>query len=136
VVDGAAVAVGPCRVVSPALEQLARDLAGQVKLVKVNAGTSPRISQRFGAQAIPALLVLRRGQVTARQAGAAPWPPCGPGSATRSPAPLTESLFRPSYPALQSPAGAGPCGPFVPAGWAERPMSPAGPPGGFPPTAG
>ena len=43
---------GPCRMVSPALEQLARDLAGQVKLVKVNVDTSPRISQRFGAQAI------------------------------------------------------------------------------------
>jgi thioredoxin 2 len=52
---------GPCRMVSPALEQLARDPAGQVKLVKVNVDTAPQISQRFGAQAIPTLLVLRRG---------------------------------------------------------------------------
>jgi thioredoxin 2 len=78
---------GPCRMVSPALEQLARDLAGKVKLVKVNAGTSPQISQRFGAQAISTLLVLRRGQVAARQTGAVPWPPCGPGPAMRSPPP-------------------------------------------------
>ena len=63
---------GPCRMVSPALEQLARDLAGQVKLVKVNVDVSPRLSQRFGAQAIPTLLVLRGGQVVARQTGAAP----------------------------------------------------------------
>jgi thioredoxin 2 len=63
---------GPCRMVSPALEQLASDLAGQVKLVKVNVDVSPRLSQRFGAQAIPTLLVLRGGQVTARQTGAAP----------------------------------------------------------------
>jgi len=63
---------GPCRAVSPALEQLARDLAGRVKLVKVNVDTSPQISQRFKAQAIPTLLVLRRGQVAARQTGAAP----------------------------------------------------------------
>jgi thioredoxin 2 len=63
---------GPCRMVSPALEQLARDLAGQVKLVKVNVDTSRQVSQRFGAQAIPTLLVLRDGQVTARQTGAAP----------------------------------------------------------------
>ena len=63
---------GPCRAVSPALEQLARDLAGRVKLVKVNVDTSPQISQRFGAQAIPTLLVLRGGQVAARQTGAAP----------------------------------------------------------------
>ena len=63
---------GPCRMVSPALEQLARDLAGRVKLVKVNVDTSPQISQRFEAQAIPTLLVLRGGKVTARQTGAAP----------------------------------------------------------------
>ena len=41
-------------------------------LVKVNVDTSPQLSQRFGAQAIPTLLVLRRGQVIARQAGAVP----------------------------------------------------------------
>jgi thioredoxin 2 len=65
---------GPCRMVSPALEQLARDLAGQVKLVKVNVDVSPQISQRFQAQAIPTLLVLSAGQVIARQTGAAPLP--------------------------------------------------------------
>ena len=63
---------GPCRMVSPALEQLARDLAGQVKLVKVNVDVAPQISQRFSAQAIPTLLVLRGGQVVARQTGAVP----------------------------------------------------------------
>ena len=65
---------GPCRMVSPALEQLARDLAGQVKLVKVNVDASPRISERFGVQAIPTLLVMRGGRVAARQTGAAPLP--------------------------------------------------------------
>jgi len=65
---------GPCRMVSPALEQLARDLAGQVKLVKVNVDNSPQISQRFEAQAIPTLLMLRDGQVVARQIGALPPP--------------------------------------------------------------
>jgi thioredoxin 2 len=65
---------GPCRMVSPALEQLARDLAGQLKLVKVNVDASPQVSQRFDAQAIPTLLVLRDGQVVARQTGAAPLP--------------------------------------------------------------
>ena len=63
---------GPCRMVSPALEQLVSDLAGKVKLVKVNVDTSPQISQRFGVQAIPTLLVLRHGQVAARQTGAVP----------------------------------------------------------------
>jgi len=63
---------GPCRMVSPALEQLARDLAGQLKLVKVNVDVSPQVSRRFDAQAIPTLLVLRDGKVVARQTGAAP----------------------------------------------------------------
>jgi thioredoxin 2 len=70
---------GPCLMVSPALEQLARDLAGRVKLVKVNVDASPQVSQRFGAQAIPTLLVLRGGQVAARQTGAARCRSCGPG---------------------------------------------------------
>ena len=50
---------GPCRMVSPALGQLARDLAGQVNLVAATTDTSLQISQRFGVQAILVLLVLR-----------------------------------------------------------------------------
>jgi thioredoxin 2 len=65
---------GPCRMVSPALEQIATELAGRLKLVKVNVDDSPRLQQRFGVQAIPTLLVLRDGQVAARQTGAAPAP--------------------------------------------------------------
>jgi len=63
---------GPCRMVSPALAQVAAELAGRMKLVKVNVDNSPRLQQRFGVQSIPTLLVLRGGQVTARQVGAAP----------------------------------------------------------------
>jgi thioredoxin 2 len=63
---------GPCHLVSPALEQLANDLAGKVKLVKINVDESPSISQRFGVQGIPTLLVTRKGKVIARQTGAAP----------------------------------------------------------------
>lgn len=63
---------GPCRMVSPALEQIAAQLAGRVKLVKVNVDDSPKVQQRFGANAIPTLMVMRQGQVAARRAGAAP----------------------------------------------------------------
>ena len=63
---------GPCRMVSPALAQVATELAGRIKLVKVNVDSSPRLQQRFGVQAIPTLLVLRDGQLVTQQAGAAP----------------------------------------------------------------
>ncbi|MGW7072751.1 thioredoxin [Streptomyces sp. NPDC054855] len=74
VVDLWATWCGPCRMVSPALEQVARDLAGQIKLVKVDVDKNPRLSQRFEVQAVPTLLVLDRGETVARQAGAAPAP--------------------------------------------------------------
>jgi thioredoxin 2 len=63
---------GPCRMVSPALAQVATEMAGRVKLVKVNVDDSPKLQQRFGVQAIPTLMVLRHGQVVVRRAGAAP----------------------------------------------------------------
>jgi thioredoxin 2 len=63
---------GPCRMVSPALESIARQYAGKVKLVKVNVDESPAVSQRFNVQGIPTLLLVRKGEVVARQAGAAP----------------------------------------------------------------
>ncbi len=63
---------GPCRMISPALEQLARSRAGKVKLVKVNVDESPQTAGRHGAQSIPTLLVVHHGDVVARQTGAAP----------------------------------------------------------------
>jgi thioredoxin 2 len=63
---------GPCRMVSPALEQLARDLAGQLKLVKINADEAPEVSRRFEVQAIPTLVLMHHGRVVDKQVGAAP----------------------------------------------------------------
>ena len=63
---------GPCRMVSPALANLARQMAGRLKLVKVNVDEAPGLGQRFSVSAIPTLLVMSRGRQTARRAGAAP----------------------------------------------------------------
>ena len=63
---------GPCRTVSPALAQVAAELAGRIKLVKVNVDESPDVQRRFGVQAIPTLLIMQDGQVLSRQTGAAP----------------------------------------------------------------
>jgi thioredoxin 2 len=58
--------------VSPALEQLARQRAGRVKLVKIDVDQSPSTAARFQVQGIPTLLVVDGGKVVARRTGAAP----------------------------------------------------------------
>jgi thioredoxin 2 len=63
---------GPCRMVSPALERLARRHAGRLKLVKINVDDAPQVSRRFGVQGIPTLILMQGGQVVATQVGAAP----------------------------------------------------------------
>ncbi len=65
---------GPCRMVSPALERLATERAGKLKLVKVDVDQAPRLSQRFEVRAVPTLMVWRGGELLARQSGAAPEP--------------------------------------------------------------
>ena len=62
----------PCRMVSPVLDQLAREMAGQLKLVKVDVDKSPVLARRFDARSIPTLLIIDGGEVVARQVGAAP----------------------------------------------------------------
>lgn len=57
---------------SPALEQLATERAGRLKLVKVNVDTAPQISTRFDVKAVPTLLITKAGEVLSRQAGALP----------------------------------------------------------------
>ena len=73
-VDFWAVWCGPCRMVSPVLDQLAHERAGQIKLVKVDVDHSPQLSARFAIQAVPTLMVIVDGKIVARQAGAAPAP--------------------------------------------------------------
>ncbi len=63
---------GPCRTISPLIEQAAKDLAGVIKVVKVNVDVAPAISQRFGVQGIPTLLLIRNGDEVGRQVGALP----------------------------------------------------------------
>jgi thioredoxin 2 len=63
---------GPCRTISPLVEQAASDLAGRLKVVKVNVDTAPGVSRRYGVQGIPTLLLLRGGREVGRQVGALP----------------------------------------------------------------
>ena len=65
---------GPCRVVAPGVERAAQELAGRLKVAKVNVDEAPRVAERFGVRGIPTLLVLRQGREVARQVGAVPPP--------------------------------------------------------------
>ena len=63
---------GPCRMIAPALEDLAARHAGHLKVVKVNVDEQPALGARFGASSIPLLVVLRDGQEVDRIVGALP----------------------------------------------------------------
>jgi thioredoxin 2 len=65
---------GPCRFVSPILEELAREHAGRLKIVKVNVDENPGLSHRFDAMSIPTMLVLRGEKLEDRIVGALPKP--------------------------------------------------------------
>lgn len=72
VVDFWAAWCGPCKMVSPIIEQLAEQYAGKIVFGKVNVDENPRISQRFGIQSIPTLMILKEGQVIDVMIGALP----------------------------------------------------------------
>ena len=63
---------GPCRAVAPVLEQIAREHAGRVKVVKVDADRAMALAARYGARSIPLLVVIRDGRETDRIVGAQP----------------------------------------------------------------
>jgi thioredoxin len=65
---------GPCRFVGPILEELSRDWAGRLKVVKVNVDDNQRLAMRFDARSIPTMVVMRDGQVVDRIVGALPKP--------------------------------------------------------------
>ncbi len=63
---------GPCRIVGPILEDLSREYAGRLKVVKVNVDDNPVTAQRFQAFSIPTMVVLKNGRVVDRIVGAMP----------------------------------------------------------------
>lgn len=70
VVDFFAEWCGPCKAMAPALEQVAKEMAGKVKIVKVDVDQCPSITQQFRIQAMPTLMIFKDGKVAATQVGA------------------------------------------------------------------
>jgi thioredoxin 2 len=65
---------GPCRMVSPIVEQMGREYAGRLKVVKLDIDQAPAIAGRYGVQGIPLLLLLKDGKEIDRVTGAVPAP--------------------------------------------------------------
>jgi thioredoxin 1 len=72
VVDFWAEWCGPCRMIAPALEEIAGTLDGKVKIVKLNVDENPQTAAKYGIQSIPTLMIFKNGQMASRQIGAQP----------------------------------------------------------------
>jgi thioredoxin 1 len=70
VVDFFAEWCGPCKAMAPALDQVAQEMTGKVKVVKIDVDQNPEITQRFRIQAMPTLMLFKDGKVAAQQVGA------------------------------------------------------------------
>ena len=72
VVDFWAEWCGPCKMIAPALEEIAGSLDGKVKIVKLNVDENPATAQKYGIMSIPTLMLFKNGELASRQVGAAP----------------------------------------------------------------
>lgn len=72
VVDFWAEWCGPCKMIAPALEDIATELNGKVKVAKLNIDENPELAAQFGVRSIPTLMIFKAGEVADMKVGAAP----------------------------------------------------------------
>jgi len=63
---------GPCRMIAPMVEELAKQYDGQAVIGKVNVDENPEISVQYGIRSIPTLLIFKNGQIVDKQIGLVP----------------------------------------------------------------
>lgn len=72
VVDFWAEWCGPCKQIGPVLEELSSEMAGKVKIAKVDVDSNPNVAATIGVRGIPALFIFKDGEIVSNRAGAAP----------------------------------------------------------------
>ncbi|CTQ54531.1 Thioredoxin C-1 [Roseibium album] len=72
VVDFWAEWCGPCKMIAPALEEIANEMDGQVKITKLNIDENQDMAMKYGVRSIPMLILFKDGEPMATQVGAAP----------------------------------------------------------------
>ena len=72
VVDFWAEWCGPCRMIAPAIEEIAKDFEGKAVVVKCDVDSSPGVAAKFGIRNIPTVLFFKNGQIADKQVGAVP----------------------------------------------------------------
>ncbi len=60
---------GPCRMLSPVLDELAGEMSGQVKILKVNVDEEPELASKFGVMSIPTVIAFKEGKATQKLVG-------------------------------------------------------------------
>ena len=72
VVDFWAEWCGPCKMIGPSLEEISNELAGKVKITKLNIDENPELAAQFGVRSIPTLMIFKGGEVADIKVGALP----------------------------------------------------------------
>lgn len=70
VVDFWAAWCGPCKMIAPSLDEISKDLEGQVTIAKVNIDENPMTPSKFGVRGIPTLMLFKDGKLVSTQVGA------------------------------------------------------------------
>ena len=63
---------GPCKMIGPSLEEIGKEMAGKVKIAKVNVDENPGVAGKLGIRSIPTLMLFKDGKLASQKVGAAP----------------------------------------------------------------